>query len=216
MVADTARRMDRMYAGQRHVYDLTRKFYLLGRDRLIAELPVKPGDGVAEIGCGTGRNLVALARRHPGVRLYGLDASAQMLATARRNLARAGLAPRVQLAQGLAEDLDPAAMFGRDRPFDAIVLSYVLSMIPGWPAALERALDRLRPGGTLAIVDFGAQERLPPWVRDALRAWLALFDVRPRRELADYLCRQASKRGGRVTAVSLYHGYSAYLTYRAP
>jgi S-adenosylmethionine-diacylgycerolhomoserine-N-methlytransferase len=216
MIADTAQRMDRMYAWQRHVYDLTRKFYLLGRDRLIDELPVRPGDGVAEIGCGTGRNLVALARRHPAVRLYGLDASAQMLTTARRNLARAGLSPQVQLAQGLGEDLDPTAMFGRDQPFDAIVLSYVLSMIPSWPAALERTLDCLRPGGTVAIVDFGAQERLPPWFRDALGAWLALFEVRPRHELADYLCRQASRRGGRVTAVSLYHGYSTYLTYRAP
>jgi S-adenosylmethionine-diacylgycerolhomoserine-N-methlytransferase len=150
------------------------------------------------------------------VRLYGLDASAQMLATARRNLARAGLAPRVQLAQGLAEDLDPAAMFGRDRPFDAIVLSYVLSMIPGWPAALERALDCLRPGGTVAIVDFGAQERLSPWVRDALGAWLGLFEVRPRRELAAYLRRRARERGGELAVASLYRGYASHLTYRAP
>ena len=30
-----AQSMDRMYRAQRHIYDLTRKFYLLGRDRMI-------------------------------------------------------------------------------------------------------------------------------------------------------------------------------------
>ena len=35
--------MDRIYRRQRHVYDLTRKYYLLGRDRLIADLDVPRG-----------------------------------------------------------------------------------------------------------------------------------------------------------------------------
>jgi S-adenosylmethionine-diacylgycerolhomoserine-N-methlytransferase len=38
--SDAARRMDAMYRYQRHIYDLTRKFYLLGRDRLLASLPI--------------------------------------------------------------------------------------------------------------------------------------------------------------------------------
>lgn len=216
MTADTAARMDRMYAQQRHFYDLTRKFYLLGRDRLIDELAVRPGDCVAEIGCGTGRNLVALARRHPGVRFYGLDASAQMLVTAQRSVTRAGLDAHVRLAQGLAEDLDPAATFGLDRRFDAIVISYVLSMFPSWHAAIDRALDTLRPDGTLAIVDFGDQQKLPRWFRGALRAWLALFGVEPRAELPDYLCRAAAARGGQVSIDTLFGGYAWRLVYKAP
>lgn len=216
MTADTAARMDRMYAQQRHIYDLTRKFYLLGRDRLIDGLPVRPGDCVAEIGCGTGRNLVALARRHPGVRFYGLDASAQMLATAQRSLTRAGLDEHVRLAQGIAEDLDPATIFGLERPFDAIVISYVLSMIASWPAAVDRALGTLAPGGTLAVVDFGDQARLPRWFRGILRGWLALFGVEPRADLPDYLCRAARARGGQVTIETLFGGYAWRFVYKAP
>ena len=33
MTAEATLRMDRMYRYQRHIYDLSRKFYLLGRDR---------------------------------------------------------------------------------------------------------------------------------------------------------------------------------------
>ena len=145
MLADTALRMDRMYRLQRHIYDPTRKFYLLGRDRLIERLALKAGDHVVEIGCDTGRNLVALARRHPGAILYGLDASAAMLETARHKLMSAGLAGRVRLSAGVGEELDPRVNFGLDRKFDAIVISYALSMIPPWQSVVKRAVDHLRP-----------------------------------------------------------------------
>ena len=53
-------------------------------------------------------------------------------------------------------------------------------MIPGWEKTIDAALAALHPGGSLHIVDFGRQERLPRWFRDALRAWLAKFHVAPR------------------------------------
>lgn len=60
-VAASTAQMNRIYRRQRHVYDLTRKYYLLGCNRLIERLDVEPFQSVLEIGCGTGRNLV-LAR----------------------------------------------------------------------------------------------------------------------------------------------------------
>ena len=57
--------MDRVYRDQRHIYDLTRKYYLLGRDGLIADLDVPAGGAVLEIGCGTGRNLIAVGKAWP-------------------------------------------------------------------------------------------------------------------------------------------------------
>ncbi len=79
-----AEKMDRIYKLQRHFYDLTRKFYLLGRDRLIEMMALKPGMNVLEIGCGTARNLIALAKKHPQIQFYGLDASREMLETAQK------------------------------------------------------------------------------------------------------------------------------------
>ena len=73
-------RMDKVYRRQRYIYDFTRKYYLVGRDSLIKNLALEPGARLVEIGCGTGRNLIAIARTYPHARLYGLDASAQRAA----------------------------------------------------------------------------------------------------------------------------------------
>ena len=54
-------KMDKMYRHQRYFYDFTRKYYLLGRDKLIAKLDVQWGENILEVGCGTGANLEMLA-----------------------------------------------------------------------------------------------------------------------------------------------------------
>ena len=174
--------MDRVYRHQRHFYDLTRKYYLLGRDRLVRELQARPGETVVEIGCGTARNLIHIAEKYPGVTLYGLDASAQMLRTADESIARAKLAGRIELRHGLAEDVTPG-FFGLDKPFDHAIFSYSLSMIPDWRGALAAAAQSVRPDGRIHVVDFGDQRTLWPIARRGLRAWLALFHVTPRDEL---------------------------------
>ncbi|MEO0441817.1 MAG: SAM-dependent methyltransferase, partial [Pseudomonadota bacterium] len=58
-----ARLMDRVYRSQSGLYDVTRKYYLLGRDQLIRDLAPPPGGRVLEIGCGTARNLICAARQ---------------------------------------------------------------------------------------------------------------------------------------------------------
>ena len=126
--------MDRLYRRQRHFYDLTRKHYLLGRDRLIEGLAPPSGGRVLEIGCGTARNLVAAARAWPEVQFFGIDISAEMLDTARRVVGRAGLAARIELARGDATSFDPAWLFGVPC-FSRIFFSYSLSMIPDWRSA---------------------------------------------------------------------------------
>ena len=79
---DAGALMDRMYRHQRHVYDLSRKYYLAGRDEAIARLKPARGDTVLEIGCGTGRNLVKAAGAYPQARFFGLDVSREMLGAA--------------------------------------------------------------------------------------------------------------------------------------
>ena len=178
--------MDRIYRRQRYIYDFTRKYYLFGRDRLIRELNLRPGERVVEIGCGTARNLISIARRYPQARLYGLDASSEMLKSAAEAVARAGLTGRIALAHGYAEALTPA-MFGESEAFDVCIFSYSLSMIPEWNQALKAACAVLSPSGRVHVVDFGDLTGLGRWGRAVLLAWLRLFHVVPRAELLQSL-----------------------------
>ena len=195
--------MDAIYRTQRHFYDLTRKYYLLGRDALIEGLAPPAGGSVLEAGCGTGRNLIVAARRWPDARYYGVDISEAMLETARANVAKAGLSDRITFAQGDATAFDAQAMFGR-AAFDRVFQSYTLSMIPDWKGALREAASKLAPGGRLDIVDFGQQEHLPRWFRAMLFAWLARFDVTPRAELFEVV----DKAGLKAQHRALYRGYA--------
>jgi len=174
--------MDRIYRHQRYIYDATRKYYLFGRDRLIRKLALKPGARAIEVGCGTSRNLIKIAQAYRGTTLFGLDASAEMLETSAKAVARAGLSGRIKLVQAYAEDLTPG-LFGEEAPFDAIVFSYSLSMIPDWRRALAAAHAALAPGGAVHVVDFGDLKGLGPVGEGLLRSWLGLFHVAPREEL---------------------------------
>ncbi len=204
-MAGNAARMDAIYARQRHFYDLTRKYYLLGRDRLIGQLNLPAGGTVLEVGCGTGRNLITVAKRYPSARLYGLDISEAMLTTARAKIAAAGLADRITLKQADATDFDARALFGQ-ATFDRVFFSYTLSMIPDWQAAIMQGAKAT--GGTLHLVDFGQQERLPGWFKRGLDAWLAKFDVDPRAALPDALRRIAVETGLTPGFLPLYRGYA--------
>ena len=208
--ADGARHgelMDSVYRTQRHIYDLSRKYYLLGRDGLIADLAPPPGGAVLEIGCGTGRNLVAVGRAWPGARLYGVDISEAMLETARGAVVRAGLAERATLARGDACDFDATTLFGR-ATFDRVFISYALSMIPEWRGALAQAARCVAPGGKLELVDFGQQDGLPSLWRRALLGWLARFHVAPRADLGGVIAALAAETGTAGYCRSLYRGYA--------
>ena len=202
--------MDAIYRNQRHIYDATRKYYLLGRDLLIADLAAGEGATVLEAACGTGRNLIVAARRYPRARFYGFDISAEMLKQARKNVAKAGLSDRIVLAQGDATDFDPQALFGT-QAFDRIFLSYALSMIPPWRAAVAEASRHLAENGALHVVDFGGQDRLPGWFRAGLVAWLAKFHVEPRADLEQVMDKAAKEAGARLLRFEhLYRDYARY------
>jgi S-adenosylmethionine-diacylgycerolhomoserine-N-methlytransferase len=214
-VGSHATLMDGVYRHQRHIYDLTRKYYLLGRDRMLRGLDTPLEGTVLEIGCGTGRNVVLASRLYPEARLFGFDISAEMLRTAAASLAKEGIAGRVKLAEGDATQFDALQLFGRAH-FDRIFISYALSMIPGWERAIGEALACLAPGGSLHVVDFGSQERLPRWFRSMLRAWLAKFHVAPRDTMRAELERQARTAGMSLEFTPLYRGYAVHAVIRRP
>jgi len=208
-VVAATNRMNGMYRRQRHIYDATRKWYLIGRDRLIDELRPRRDDAILEIGCGTGRNLVLAARKYPGACFFGIDVSTEMLTSAIRAIDQSGLSSRVRVAHADATAFDSVALFQRPR-FERITMSYCISMIPAWRDVLETAISLLAPGGKLHIVDFGRQERLPSSCRAALRAWLKLFGVSPRDELETVLATLCDRAGASLTVERPYLGYAQY------
>ena len=196
--------MDGMYRYQRHVYDLTRKYYLFGRDRTIAHLNVPIGGSLLEVGCGTGRNMLLAYRSFPSAKLYGLDISQEMLISARSNFRGLKQIPDFRVADATAfsaADFDVAG-------FDRVMISYALSMIPDWKSAVDASLDAVAPGGELHIVDFGQQEGLPGWFQTLLKGWLKKFHVTPRGDLLTVLEEKSQARGMSLKTEKIGRGYA--------
>lgn len=150
-------------------YDITRWAFLFGRRGLIATVAdqVKTPTRILEIGCGTGKNLVALAGAFPGAKITGLDLSADML-----DCARARIAPFADRIELLHRPYDgPVA--DEEMKFDLIVISYALSMInPGFDEVIRHCRGDLREGGVIAVVDF--HETRWTW----FRKWMGVNHVR--------------------------------------
>lgn len=205
--------MDRVYRHQRHFYDATRKYYLLGRDPMIAGLNPPERGSILEIGCGTGRNLILAGEAYPKTSLYGIDISNEMLATAHKKIELAGLGKRAKLAYADAADFNPQALFAR-RHFDRIFISYAVSMIPQWQLVMHEAVSHLTSNGSLHVVDFGDLADLPPIARKALYKWLDWYHVTPRNDLFDVAESIALKNGAAVQKQRLYRGFSWITTIR--
>jgi len=210
----TTEKMNDMYRWTRYVYDFTRKYYLLGRDRLLNDMELQPGDRILEIGCGTARNLIRLARQRTDVRCFGIDASTEMLATATANVKARRLEDRITLKLCLAEELNYEKTFDLNSPFDAAFFSYSLSMIPTWPQAIDSALANIKRGAPFYVVDFWDQGRWPRWFRWLLKRWLDLFHVHYRPELLEYLHDLDEKGVGTLTVHSVAGRYAYLATFR--
>jgi len=201
--------LDQNYRYQRHVYDLSREYYLLGRQRMIADLAPPQGGSVLEIGCGTALNLIRARQLFPATRCFGVDLSRLMLETAEASLARRGLSNQIRLGYGDATNFDAGDLFDV-RAFDRIFFSYSLSMIPPWKEALAHSLSLLSTHGQLVIVDFGGCERLPAAFKHGLYAWLGRFHVTPREGLKEFLDDLALRHDLTISFKRLYRGYSNY------
>lgn len=202
--------MDGVYRHQRRIYDASRRYFLLGREQAIAGIRPGARERVLEIACGTGRNLDLIGRRHPEVRLFGVDISAEMLRSA-----RAKLGGQARLAHADACDFDAEALLGEPH-FEHILVSFAVSMIPDWQRALQQAVALLPPGGSLHVVDFSDGAALPGVFSRLLRAWLNGFHVRPRHDLSLALQALADAHEATLEQRQLFRRYSQHYRLRLP
>ncbi len=197
-----------MYRWTRHIYDASRKYFLLGRDELIHKLMCKDGEHVCEIGCGTARNLIKMAQLYPQASFYGIDVSDEMLKTAQKSIGNTRLTTQIMLKQGFAESFDSKALFDLEEPLTKVVFSYCLSIIPPWKEAVEHALVCLPKGGEIHIVDFGGMDGLPKWFQKLMFWWLSLFHVYHKPEILEHLKALVEGQKGTLNVTSLYGGYA--------
>jgi S-adenosylmethionine-diacylgycerolhomoserine-N-methlytransferase len=207
ILPDHGQAMDRMYRFQRHIYDASRRYYLLGRDRLLDQLQPPREASILEIGCGTGRNLSGAATRYKHAKLFGVDISQEMLKSALTTMQRLHHDTPARFACVDATSFNPEFSLGQAK-FDRIYFSYTLSMIPNWQAALRQAISMLTPHGELHIVDFGQCEALPAGFRKLLFRWLQAFHVTPRADLKNVLQQLAAESGAAMHFEGLYRGYA--------
>jgi len=163
--------LNRYYGISKHFYDLTRKYYLFGRDNELSTLARESWSSLLEVGPGTGRNLKHLHRLRPQARFGGIEASDEMLETARR------ACPFATFEHGFAENARYIDVLGA-RP-ERILFSYCLSMVGDPELALDQAHAALAPGGELVLVDFADFAGLPRVIAHRMNQWLRTFHVRP-------------------------------------
>jgi S-adenosylmethionine-diacylgycerolhomoserine-N-methlytransferase len=144
--AETA--VEKYYRFHSRIYDATRWSFLFGRTTILKNFAGVTPRNILEVGCGTGRNLVELARRFPQAQVTGVDLSVTMLDLARKKTA--GFGSRVQLLHQAY-----TAPLSNPPGYDLVLFSYALSMFnPGYDTALAAARSDLVPGGRIAVVDF--------------------------------------------------------------
>jgi demethylmenaquinone methyltransferase/2-methoxy-6-polyprenyl-1,4-benzoquinol methylase len=110
-----------------------------------------PGDGGTVLDVATGTGLVAERLLERGFRVTGLDQSPEMLAAARNRFG-----PGIELVEASATDLPFA-----DGSFDHLTFTYLLRYVDDPGATLRELARVVRPGGTMAAVEFGVPHG--PW-----------------------------------------------------
>jgi demethylmenaquinone methyltransferase/2-methoxy-6-polyprenyl-1,4-benzoquinol methylase len=114
-----------------------------------------PRDGGRVLDVATGTGLVAEALLERGFRVTGLDQSPEMLSRARERFGG-----RIELVEASAEELP-----FEDGSFDHLTFTYLLRYVDDPAATLTELARVVRPGGTVAMVEFGLPRGMwrPPW-----------------------------------------------------
>lgn len=150
-----------LFAPLAETYDRYARLLSFGQDPrwrsfLASRIEAGPGDTVLDVASGTAAVAIEVARRR-GCKVVGIDQSAEMLAEGRRRVEAAGLAERIELREGRAEDLP-----FEDARFDGLTFTYLLRYVDD-PAATMRELARVvRPGGRVAMLEFSVPSRALP------------------------------------------------------
>jgi arsenite methyltransferase len=136
-----------------------------GNPTALAELHA--GETVLDLGSGGGIDVLLSARRvGPTGKAYGLDMTDEMLALARENQRRSGVA-NAEFLRGEIEQIPLP-----DASVDVIVSNCVINLSADKRRVLAEAFRVLKPGGRFAVSDVVVQGKLPAAVRRSMELWV--------------------------------------------
>jgi ubiquinone/menaquinone biosynthesis C-methylase UbiE len=146
----SAKRIRDLYDFLSYVYDFFTRYEEGARKRALAISDVREAFKVLDVGCGTGKTLIELARKVTlSGEVCGLDISSRMIEKTRKLLLSHSLWRQVNLVLG-----DAAHCPFRDAAFDLVFNSYMLDLVDGSmiPKVLSEFRRVLKTTGRLVLV----------------------------------------------------------------
>lgn len=151
---DKTRQVREMFDSIAPAYDFMNRAMTMGIDRLWRHKAVRllrdcQHDDILDIATGTGDLAIAMARALPEARITGVDLSPEMLAVARHKVSERGLAERIRLEEGDAEQLAlPSA------EADTVTVAFGVRNFDSPERGLSELHRLLRPGGRIVVLEF--------------------------------------------------------------
>ncbi|KAI5122087.1 hypothetical protein M0805_002209 [Coniferiporia weirii] len=135
----------RFYKGEAFAASLARHEHYLS-----AQMCLKPGMRVLDVGCGVGGPAREIAR-FSDVSIVGLNNNDFQIQRARKYTANAGLTEQVSFAKG--DFMKLAEQFG-DNSFDAVYAIEATVHAPSWEGVYEQIRRVLKPGGVFGVYEW--------------------------------------------------------------
>ncbi len=128
---------------------------------------LRPGEVVVDLGSGGGLDVFLSAKKvGPTGKAIGIDMTPEMLARARANAGRQGLA-NVEFYEATIDKLPLP-----DASVDCVISNCVINLAPDKQSVFREIARVLKPGGRLAVSDIALKKPLPPELGDDLLAYV--------------------------------------------
>lgn len=195
--------------------------FSLGCGDPITIASLRPGETVVDLGSGGGLDCFLAAQRvGPTGHVIGVDMTPEMLAKARGNAARLGVA-NVEFREGYIEHLPVA-----DDEADVVISNCVINLSPDKPQVFREIYRALRSGGRISVSDVVTNGELPAALQESMEAWgacmagaLDVKDYIGELQAVGFIDVKIEPRRNSETGLSLmpmHEPFSANITARKP